>query len=140
MFFQQKYYLNTNGKQEVMLASSDVKRALSDSKVKQGILNVALSTGSAGLALLENDPKILDGVKKYLIEAFAEDPKAASEGSRRSGAGAAYQHQRAALLQATLSLPIKDGQLATNPWQEVFVFEFEAKPHRRELIITILGE
>ncbi|MDH3925592.1 MAG: YjbQ family protein [Xanthomonadales bacterium] len=38
-----------------------------------------------------------------------------------------------------MSLPLREGRLALGTWQGVYVWEHRARPHRRTLDITIIG-
>jgi secondary thiamine-phosphate synthase enzyme len=49
-------------------------------------------------------------------------------------------HLRAALTQAQLSIPVVDGRLALGTWQGVWLFEHRARPHRREVVLHLIGE
>ncbi len=65
--------------------------------------------------------------------------------------GAAYRHQdegpddmpahiKAALTQTQLSIPVAEGAPVLGTWQGIYLFEHRAAPHRRELVLHLLGE
>jgi secondary thiamine-phosphate synthase enzyme len=49
-------------------------------------------------------------------------------------------HLKAALTEVQLTIPVIDGRLQLGAWQGVFLLEHRARPHRRELILTLIGE
>ena len=49
-------------------------------------------------------------------------------------------HIKAALIGASVSVPIKDGKLATGTWQGIWYLEFRAARHERKVVATIQGE
>ena len=49
-------------------------------------------------------------------------------------------HIRAALTTTQLSVPVVDGRLSLGTWQGIYLFEHRAAPHRRELMLHLLGE
>lgn len=49
-------------------------------------------------------------------------------------------HIKAALIGASVSVPIKDGRLATGTWQGIWYLEFRAAMHERKVVATIQGE
>jgi secondary thiamine-phosphate synthase enzyme len=49
-------------------------------------------------------------------------------------------HLKAAVTQAALTIPVIDARLQLGIWQGVFLLEHRARPHRRELILTLIGE
>jgi secondary thiamine-phosphate synthase enzyme len=49
-------------------------------------------------------------------------------------------HIRAALTQTQLSIPVVEGCLALGAWQGIYVFEHRRQPHRRTVVVHVLGE
>ncbi|TFB05502.1 hypothetical protein CCMA1212_002836 [Trichoderma ghanense] len=49
-------------------------------------------------------------------------------------------HIKSALIGASVTIPIKDGKLATGTWQGIWYLEFRASKHRRNIIATIQGD
>src|SRR4051812_31525284 len=49
-------------------------------------------------------------------------------------------HLKAMLTQVTLTIPVTEARLQLGTWQGVFLLEHRAQPHRRELVLTLIGE
>jgi secondary thiamine-phosphate synthase enzyme len=49
-------------------------------------------------------------------------------------------HIRSALTQTHLSVPLHQGLLALGTWQGIYLFEHRAIPHRRSVVLHLLGE
>ena len=49
-------------------------------------------------------------------------------------------HIRAALTQTHLSIPVVNGRAALGTWQGVYLFEHRARPHRRTVVLHVIGE
>ena len=49
-------------------------------------------------------------------------------------------HLRAALTQTQLSVPVADGRPVLGTWQGIHLFEHRAAPHRREVVLHLIGE
>jgi secondary thiamine-phosphate synthase enzyme len=49
-------------------------------------------------------------------------------------------HIKAALTQTALSIPVEQGRLCLGTWQGLYLFEHRAAPHRRELVLHLIGE
>lgn len=131
-------YFNSTPKVDIFNAGADVKRALRDSKITNGLLTVFLPVPTGGVKLMENDAAIHQAFSN-LLSSFVEessDPRPV----RRSGTGSLEVHLRAALLSQQVCVPIKDGKLLTGAWQEFIVFDFDDKAGRREVCIHITGE
>ena len=45
-----------------------------------------------------------------------------------------------ALAQTQLSIPVDRGRPVLGTWQGIYLFEHRATPHRRELVLHLLGE
>ena len=49
-------------------------------------------------------------------------------------------HIKSALVGASVTIPIRDGRLATGTWQGIWYLEFRASKHTRKIVATIQGE
>ena len=49
-------------------------------------------------------------------------------------------HLKSALTQVQLTIPVGDGEIQLGTWQGVFLLEHRAAPHRRDLVLTLIGE
>ena len=131
-------YLNATKGIDILNTTVDVKRAVRESRVLNGLVTVMLPGSTAGVAVLENDAAIQGELKK-LIASLVPDPQGPRP-SRKSGSGHAEAHLRAGFLARSVSIPVKDGKLLLGPWQEVLVFDFDDKVGRREVCIHVMGE
>lgn len=48
-------------------------------------------------------------------------------------------HIRAALTAASLSIPVYGGKVMLGAWQGLYVFEHRDAPHRREVLLHLIG-
>lgn len=48
-------------------------------------------------------------------------------------------HIKSALTQTQLSIPVGDGRLQLGVGQGIFLLEHRASPHRRDLVLTLIG-
>ena len=49
-------------------------------------------------------------------------------------------HLRMVLTRTSESIPIAEGRLQLGTWQGIFVFEHRSAPHRRRVIVGLMGE
>jgi secondary thiamine-phosphate synthase enzyme len=49
-------------------------------------------------------------------------------------------HIRATLTSPSLSIPVRAGRPALGTWQAIYVFEHRATPHRRHVLLHLIGE
>lgn len=58
----------------------------------------------------------------------------------RAAGSHAQAHIKSALIGASVTIPIRDGKLATGTWQGIWYLEFRASKHQRKVVATIQGE
>jgi secondary thiamine-phosphate synthase enzyme len=49
-------------------------------------------------------------------------------------------HIRMALTRTSEVIPVIDGRMTLGTWQGVFLFEHRRDPHRREIVVSVIGE
>lgn len=107
--------------------------------IANGLLNVFIRHTSASLLIQENhSPDVLHDLKAFLDRLAPENP--ARYRHNDEGPDDMPAHLKAAITQVTLTIPIIDARLQLGTWQGVFLLEHRARPHRRELILTLIGE
>ena len=105
--------------------------------VTTGLLTVFIRHTSASLLIQENaDPTV-----RADLEAFFSWLVPENVGYRHNTEGPDDMpaHIRAALTQTHLSVPVVDGVLALGTWQGIYVWEHRTAPHRREVVLHLLG-
>jgi secondary thiamine-phosphate synthase enzyme len=108
-------------------------------RVGVGLLTIYLRHTSASLLIQENaSPDVRRDLDAFLRRIVPEDVtlyRHNDEGSDDMPA-----HIKSALTQTHLSIPVADGRLQLGTWQGIFLLEHRASPHRRSLILTLIGE
>jgi secondary thiamine-phosphate synthase enzyme len=49
-------------------------------------------------------------------------------------------HIRAALTLTSIAIPVERGRMLLGTWQGVYLFEHRAAPHRRTVVLQLMGE
>lgn len=107
-------------------------------EMQTGLLTVFCRHTSASLLIQENaDPTVRQDLKAYFNRLAPEDGpyEHDSEGPDDMPA-----HLKTALTQVQLSIPIINGNLALGTWQGIYLFEHRVRPHRREIVLHLIGE
>lgn len=104
-----------------------------------GLLSVFVRHTSASLLIQENaDPDVRGDLDRFFARLVPDgDPLFRH---RDEGADDMPAHVRAALTAVQLSVPLCDGRLALGTWQGIYLWEHRTRPHRRELVLHLLGE
>jgi secondary thiamine-phosphate synthase enzyme len=107
--------------------------------VRQGLLNLFLQHTSASLVIQENaDPDVLRDLAAFFRRLVPEDARLYRHDAE--GPDDMPAHIRSVLTQTQLGIPVIDGSLALGIWQGVYLFEHRHAPHRRALLLTLIGD
>lgn len=118
--------------------TQDVARWISKQEIEEGLLTLFIRHTSASLLIQENaDPNVLADLNAFFtaIAPYDRDYRHRSEGPDDMPA-----HIKAALTQTHLGIPVTDRRLTLGTWQGVFLFEHRDRPHRREIVLHLVGE
>lgn len=108
-------------------------------EIKTGLLTVFLQHTSASLAIQENaDPDVVLDLNTFFERLVPEDNRLYRH--TIEGPDDMPAHIRAALTQPQLTIPVTGGQMALGTWQGIYVFEHRTHPHRRTVVLHLLGE
>lgn len=107
--------------------------------IATGLLTVYCRHTSASLLIQENaDPDVRTDLHAFFATLAPEDPVRyvhADEGPDDMPA-----HIRAALTAVQVSIPVSGGRPVLGTWQGIYLFEHRRRPHRREVVLHLLGE
>jgi len=115
-----------------------VARAVAQAGIEVGLAHVFVQHTSCSLLITENaDPDVRrdletiagrlapDGDPAYRHDAEGPDDMAA--------------HARSMLTHTGLSVPVGGGRLLLGTWQGIYLWEHRTNPHRRSVVVTVLG-
>ena len=117
-----------------------VLRWVSAQGIATGLLTIWCRHTSASLLVQENaSPEVRADLEDFLRRLVPE------------GGGGRYRHEdegpddmpahlRAALTQTQLSIPVGDGRPVLGTWQGIYLYEHRTAPHRRELVLHLIGD
>ncbi len=115
-----------------------IDRWLGEQGIAAGLATLFLQHTSASLTIQENaDPDVLRDLAGFLESLAPEDPARYRHGAE--GPDDMPAHLRSALTQTSLTVPVSGGRLALGTWQAVYLLEHRRRPHRRSLVVHLLG-
>jgi len=110
-----------------------------EKELKTGLLTAFIQHTSASLTIQENaDPDVIADLNDHFSRLAPEDNKLYRH--TVEGPDDMPAHIRAALTDTQLSIPVLDGQPVLGTWQGIYVFEHRTSPHRRKVVLHLLGE
>lgn len=117
----------------------EVNALVRQAGLQTGLATLHLRHTSASLLIQENaDPEVRRDLERFFTRLAPDgDPlfRHTCEGDDDMPA-----HIRTALTTVNLSIPIAHGALVLGTWQGIYVWEHRPAPHRRQLVLHLLGE
>jgi secondary thiamine-phosphate synthase enzyme len=124
---------------EIREVTAEVARWAAAQRVASGLLTVFIPHTSASLLIQENaSPEVRRDLDDFLRRLVPEDP--ALYRHNDEGPDDMPAHLKGALTQVQLTIPVVEGEIALGTWQGIFLLEHRAAPHRRTLVLTLIGE
>ncbi len=106
--------------------------------MQAGLLTVFCRHTSASLLIQENaDPTVQSDIRSYFDRIAPDDGPYVHN---YEGPDDMPAHLKTALTQVQLSIPFVNGALTLGTWQGVYLFEHRLRPHRREIVLHLIGE
>ena len=108
-------------------------------RIARGLLTIFIPHTSASLLIQENySPAVRQDLAAFLGRLVPEEP--ALYRHNDEGPDDMPAHLKSALTQVQLTIPVSEGEIRLGTWQGIFLLEHRAAPHRRDLILTLIGE
>lgn len=129
--------VSTNGKGTYDI-TREVEEIIAHSGVQDGQVCVFVQHTSASLVFMENgDPRSRRDLEEYFERLVPEDTPYFIHTDE--GPDDMPSHIRMVLSNPSQTIPIIDGQPALGIWQSLYLFEHRRAPHRRSIIVSIVG-
>ena len=124
---------------EIKEITAEVAEWTERQHVSVGLLTLYIPHTSASLLLQENaSPAVRQDLDAFLRRIVPEDVSLYHHNDE--GPDDMPAHIRSALTQTHLSIPVTGGRLQLGTWQGIFLLEHRASPHRRSLVLTLIGQ
>jgi secondary thiamine-phosphate synthase enzyme len=116
-----------------------VARWVDGQGIATGLLTLFCPHTSASLLIQENaDPNVRTDMEAFFETIAPEAPGRYRHGTE--GPDDMPAHLRTALTQTQLAIPVTSGRLALGAWQGIYLFEHRRAPHRRTVVLHLIGE
>ena len=113
-----------------------VERIVSDSKIKNGLVNVYAQGATAAIMIQENwDQSVQNDVVSLLKKLI---PSGVWEHDAQDNNGDA--HLKAGIIGPGETIPIINGKMGLSTWQNIFFCEFDGPRSNRNIAISILSD
>ena len=117
----------------------EVVRIVRECGVRTGLVTVFIQHTSASLIIYENaDPSARTDLHEFFERLVPEDSDYFVHTAE--GPDDMPSHLRMVLTRTSEAIPIADGRMTLGTWQGIFLFEHRSAPHRRTIIVSVIGE
>lgn len=118
--------------------TDEVQRIVKDSDVQTGTATVFIQHTSASLVIFENaDSSARTDLHACFERLVPEDSDYFIHTAE--GADDSTSHIRMVLTRTSEVIPVAKGALQLGTWQGIFVFEHRRAPHRRNVVVSVVG-
>ena len=118
--------------------TDEVARLVRASGVQTGTATVFVQHTSASLVIYENaDPSARTDLHAFFERLCPEDEDYFVHTAE--GPDDMPSHLRMVLTRTSEVVPVALGRMQLGTWQGIFLFEHRRAPHRRQVVVTVLG-
>ncbi len=126
------YPIKTSRRVEFINITGQLKKALAESGVKAGLVNIFVPHTTAGVTINENaDPDVVSDMIGHFNKAVPFNDNYAH------GEGNSAAHIKSTLFGPSLTIIADQGELLLGTWQGVYFCEFDG-PRMREFYVKII--
>jgi secondary thiamine-phosphate synthase enzyme len=119
--------------------TTQVQRQVSQTGIATGLCTLHLQHTSASLLIQENaDPDVRRDLESF-FERLVPDGDALFVHTAE-GVDDMPAHIRTALTTVNLNVPVERGRLTLGTWQGIYLWEHRLDPHRRTVVVHLIGE
>jgi secondary thiamine-phosphate synthase enzyme len=118
--------------------TGEVARLVRESRVQTGTVTVFVQHTSASLVIYENaDPSARTDLHAFFERLCPEDEDYFVHTTE--GPDDMPSHLRMVLTRTSEVVPVALGRMQLGTWQGIFLFEHRRAPHRREVVVAVVG-
>ena len=135
---QKEISLSTRGHCDVRDITSEVARIVAESAIQAGVVNISGVGSTLGITTLEFEPGCVADLQRALEQIAPDNTDYAH--NARWGDENGFAHLRSALMGTAKSFPVAGGRIAIGTWQQIVLCDFDDRPRKRQVLVTVIGE
>ena len=134
---QFKFSVSTRGR-GIYCVSREVCNWVRRQDIQSGLLTLFIPHTSASLLIQENaDPDVLEDLNRFFDRLVPDGDSLFQH--QAEGPDDMPAHIRSTLTQTQLSIPVQENKPRLGIWQGIYLFEHRTHPHKREIILHLIG-
>ena len=133
-----KFSVSTQGR-GIYCVSREVCSWVRRQDIQSGLLTLFIPHTSASLLIQENaEPDVLEDFNQFFNRLVPDGDSLFQH--QAEGPDDMPAHVRSALTQTQLSIPVQENKPDLGIWQGIYLFEHRTHPHKREILLHLIGE
>lgn len=133
-----KYLEVEIGAEQIADITSDVRREVAESKLKNGTVTVFVPGSTGAISTLEYEPGLLKDIPRALERIAPTDIDYEHHKTWHDDNG--RSHVRATFLGQSLVVPFVDGNPILGTWQQIIFMNLDTSSRKRKVVLQIMGE
>jgi secondary thiamine-phosphate synthase enzyme len=138
MVFGEQISISTKGHSDIVDITDDVRRIVSQSSIKNGIVTIFAIGSTASVSTIEYEPALVEDVRDILEKIVPSDIECRH--SQTWGDDNGFSHMRATLMGPSMTAPISNGKIVLGTWQQIVVIDHDNRKRQRDVFVQVLGE
>jgi secondary thiamine-phosphate synthase enzyme len=118
--------------------TEEIAEVVRTSRIRSGTVNIFNIGSTDAVGTIEFEAGLEKDLPTILDKLFPPSRDYGHEQAWHDGNG--HSHLQATMLGPSLTVPIKEGNLALGTWQQIFHLECDIKPRHRTIVVTVVGE
>ena len=136
--YRQELVFNIPGRMGFVNITQQVRKALQDSGIKEGLLLCNAMHITASVFINDNESGLIDDYGKWLEKLAPHEP-VSDYRHNLLGEDNADAHMKRQVMGREVVVAVTNGKLDFGPWEQIFYGEFDGN-RRKRVLIKIIGE
>ena len=116
----------------------DFEKIVKKYNIETGVLNATVIGSTASITTIEYESGVVADLKRAINKLAPPDDYYEHEKAWHDGNG--HSHVQAALLGASISVPVRHYELLLGTWQQIVIINHDNRARERKIEITIIGD
>ena len=133
--FSEQLRLSTKGDGDAVDLTDQVARVVQSAGVEHGTASVFVPGSTAAVTTMEHEPGGIHDLRESLERLIPTHGD--YEHNRLNHDTNSHAHMRAAIVGASETVPLRDGNLRLGIWQQLVLVDFDDRPRERTVVVTV---
>ncbi len=129
--------LTSNGENEIVDITDEVKNKLIESKLRNGIATIFVVGSTAAITTIEYEPGLRQDFPEMLDRLAPKVIRYKHDDTWHDGNG--HSHVKASLVGPSIAIPFIESELTLGTWQQIVFLELDTRGRTRKIIIQLMG-